>query len=131
MVQYYVEKRGLFGSQITEHQFAGVVISLPVKTRNTAVTSFAILDVVWMKRRIPSPPERLASEDENAFAREEEAREKVAKGDRSYSTPVGNLTGLNATTRSASKRPAPINTGANLHVEKRPTKKTKSQRRRD
>ncbi|KAL7758319.1 hypothetical protein ACKLNR_012846 [Fusarium oxysporum f. sp. zingiberi] len=62
------------------------------------------------------PPERLALEDENAFA----------KGDRSYSAPVGDLTGPNVTTQSASKRPASTDTSDDLHVEKRPTKKPKS-----
>ncbi|EXL98017.1 hypothetical protein FOIG_09575 [Fusarium odoratissimum NRRL 54006] len=49
------------------------------------------------------PPERLALEDENALAKEEEAEEKVTTGDRSYSAPVGDLTGPNVTTQSASK----------------------------
>ncbi|SCO92263.1 uncharacterized protein FRV6_16391 [Fusarium oxysporum] len=39
------------------------------------------------------PPERLALENKNAFA----------KDDRSYSAPVGDLTGPNVTTQSASK----------------------------
>ncbi|KNB16410.1 hypothetical protein FOXG_14783 [Fusarium oxysporum f. sp. lycopersici 4287] len=67
------------------------------------------------------PPERLALENKNAFA----------KGDRSYSAPVGDLTGPNVTTQSASKRPASTDTSDKLYVEKRPTKKPKSQRRRE
>ncbi|KAJ0154379.1 hypothetical protein HZ326_3300 [Fusarium oxysporum f. sp. albedinis] len=77
------------------------------------------------------PPERLASEDENAFAKEEEAQETVTKGDRSYSASVGDLAWSNFTTQSASKRPASTDTSDDLPVEKRLTKKPKSQRRRE
>ncbi|KAG7409278.1 hypothetical protein Forpe1208_v010940 [Fusarium oxysporum f. sp. rapae] len=83
-----------------------------------------------MKHRIPSPRERLAAEDEDAFAREQEAQEKVIKGDCSNSAPVGDSTGPNVTTRSASKRPASTDTSDNFHAEKRPTKQPKLQRQR-
>ncbi|KAJ9414858.1 hypothetical protein QL093DRAFT_2087944 [Fusarium oxysporum] len=59
------------------------------------------------------------------------AQNAFAKGDRSYSAPVGDLTGPNVTTQSASKRPASTDTSDKLYVEKRPTKKPKSQRRRE
>ncbi|KAM0081216.1 hypothetical protein ACKRZS_006624 [Fusarium odoratissimum] len=67
-------------------------------------------------RQNPIPPERLALENENAFAKEEEAQEKVTKGDRSSSDPVGDLTGSNVTTQLASKRHASIDTSDGLHV---------------
>ncbi|EXL69389.1 hypothetical protein FOPG_14640 [Fusarium oxysporum f. sp. conglutinans race 2 54008] len=79
--------------------------------------SFAALFKASVEFRVP--PERLALEDENAFAKEEEAQEKVTKGDRSYSAS------------SASKRPASTDTSDDLPVEKRLTKKPKSQRRRE
>ncbi|KAI3576664.1 hypothetical protein IWW34DRAFT_791963 [Fusarium oxysporum f. sp. albedinis] len=70
-------------------------------------------------------------QDENAFAKEEEAQETVTKGDRSYSASVGDLAWSNFTTQSASKRPASTDTSDDLPVEKRLTKKPKSQRRRE
>ncbi|KAM5362097.1 hypothetical protein ACJA88_014191 [Fusarium oxysporum] len=53
---------------------------------------------------------------QNAFAMEEEAQDKVTKGDRSSSDPVGDLTGSNVTTQSASKRHAYTDTSDDLHV---------------
>ncbi|RKK07074.1 hypothetical protein BFJ66_g10717 [Fusarium oxysporum f. sp. cepae] len=47
---------------------------------------------------------------------EEEAQDKVTKGDLSSSDPVGDLTGSNVTTQSASKRHASTDTSDDLHV---------------
>ncbi|KAF5976826.1 hypothetical protein FBULB1_6780 [Fusarium bulbicola] len=69
-----------------------------------------------------SPEEELASEDERAFAEQEEAEQKKAtKSDRSFSRRVGeDIKGSpSVTTRSSSKRRAPANTGENLPVSKR------------
>lgn len=69
-----------------------------------------------------SPEEELASEDERAFAEQEEAEKKKAtNSDRSFSRPVGgDIKGSpSVTTRSSLKRRAPANTGENLPVPKR------------
>ncbi|KAF5637183.1 hypothetical protein F52700_4920 [Fusarium sp. NRRL 52700] len=69
-----------------------------------------------------SPEEELAPEDERAFGEQEEIQQNMAaKDEASFSRPVGeDIKGRpNVTTRSASKRRAPTNTGEDLPVSKR------------
>ncbi|KAF5530957.1 hypothetical protein FPHYL_13995 [Fusarium phyllophilum] len=69
-----------------------------------------------------SPEEQLASADERTFAEQETIQEKKAiKGDHSYPrrTREVDTAEPNVTTCSSSKRPAPTDTGADLHVLKR------------
>ncbi|KAF5684398.1 hypothetical protein FDENT_6747 [Fusarium denticulatum] len=78
-----------------------------------------------------SPEEELASEDERAFAEQEEAEQKKANdSDRSFSSPVKeDIEGSpSVTTRSSSKRRAPTNTCEKLPAPKR---RSRSKRGRD
>jgi hypothetical protein len=77
------------------------------------------------------PPERLASENEKAFAQRRRGSREGHQRRPLLLCPYGRLDCPNVTTRSGSKRPASTDTDDDLHVEKHPTKKPKSQRRRE